>query len=221
MGNTRRELLLVSGAIFGIAGCTGDNGRGSGTPESTATPTREHQEEDSHDQGSHEEGTESHDEKDHQHGETSDKPADHAEVAMVTSEDGTGFHFEPHVAWVHPGGTVSWTLESGDHSTTAYHPDNDRPRRMPANGNAWDSGILTNQEASFKHTFETVGVYDYYCIPHEAMGMIGSIVVGRPGPDDQPGLAAPQADLPEQARETIDKRNATVEELLEGEHDDE
>ena len=25
------------------------------------------------------------------------------------------------------------------------------------------------------------GVYDYFCLPHEAAGMVGRIVVGRPG----------------------------------------
>lgn len=74
--------------------------------------------------GSHE-GNESHSEG-HSHGmeEVPRGPASHAEVAML-SADG-GHHFDPHVVWVEKGGTVTWTLESGAHSTTAYHPSNDR-----------------------------------------------------------------------------------------------
>ncbi len=31
------------------------------------------------------------------------------------------------------------------------------------------------------------GVYDYFCMPHEAAGMVGRIVVGRPvGPGARP-----------------------------------
>lgn len=30
---------------------------------------------------------------------------------------------------------------------------------------------------TFSYTFEEPGRYDYYCIPHESMGMIGSVTV--------------------------------------------
>jgi plastocyanin len=29
----------------------------------------------------------------------------------------------------------------------------------------------------FTHTFETVGEYAYFCIPHERAGMVGTVVV--------------------------------------------
>ena len=32
-----------------------------------------------------------------------------------------------------------------------------------------------------EHTFTIPGVYDYLCMPHEAAGMVGRIVVGDPG----------------------------------------
>ena len=43
--------------------------------------------------------------------------------------------------------------------------------------------------STFEHTFTVGGVYDYYCQPHEAAGMVGRIVVaGAPSqgapPDD-------------------------------------
>ncbi len=39
----------------------------------------------------------------------------------------------------------------------------------------------------FEVTLTAEGVYDYFCLPHEAAGMVGRIVVGRPGgPGAQP-----------------------------------
>jgi hypothetical protein len=41
--------------------------------------------------------------------------------------------------------------------------------------------------AYFDVTFTVEGVYDYYCLPHEAAGMVGRIVVGQPsGPGALP-----------------------------------
>ena len=41
--------------------------------------------------------------------------------------------------------------------------------------------------AHFDVTFRVEGVYDYYCLPHEAAGMVGRIIVGHPaGPGALP-----------------------------------
>ncbi|MFB6085009.1 MAG: halocyanin domain-containing protein [Halorientalis sp.] len=138
---------------------------------------------------------------------------------MVTND--SGYHFEPHVAWVKPGGTVTWKLESGSHTTTAYHPKNDRPLRIPDGAASWDSGLLSEQGATFEHTFETEGVYDYYCAPHEAMGMLGSVIVGKPEAHGQPGLAAPQPSLPKTAQAKIKELNEMVNEALGHTHETE
>lgn len=45
----------------------------------------------------------------------------------------------------------------------------------------WDSGFLVNDRDRFEITLTVEGVYDYFCLPHEAGGMVGRIVVGRPG----------------------------------------
>lgn len=155
---------------------------------------------------------------DHHHHDTiPTEPVGTAEVAMVSDD---GHHFDPHVVWITPGGTVTWTLESGAHTTTAYHPDNDRPLRVPEAAAAWDSGVLDEAGASVERTFDVQGVHDYFCIPHEAMGMIGSVVVGHPDSDGQPGLAPPQEALPIEAQRALDTRNDTVSALLDGDDDD-
>lgn len=62
----------------------------------------------------------------------------------------------------------------------------------------WDSGFLLPEE-SFEVRLDHPGVYDYYCIPHEHAGMVGRIVVGRPGDDGWQGASATSDDLPDVA----------------------
>ncbi len=95
------------------------------------------------------------------------------EVLMVT--DGSEYYFDPIGLHVQPGDTVRWTIDSGTHSSTAYED------RIPENAEPWDSGTLAEEGASFEYTFEEPGTYDYYCIPHKTLGMIGRIVCGEPG----------------------------------------
>lgn len=140
------------------------------------------------------------------------------EVAMTTSDSGT--HFEPHVVRIEPGEAVTWVNESGSHSTTAYAEANDKPDRIPSEADAWDSGTLSEEGDKYQHTFETEGVYDYYCRPHESAGMLGSVVVGDPHLDDEPGMAEAQSSLPEGAHDKIHELNEMVHSGGEGEHTD-
>jgi plastocyanin len=82
-------------------------------------------------------------------------------------------YFDPIGLRVEPGTTVRFELEAGAHSATAYSD------RIPDGATAFDSGTIS--QGSFEHTFETPGTHDYYCIPHESVGMVGRIVVGSPG----------------------------------------
>lgn len=108
------------------------------------------------------------------------------EVRAVMSKDGADVYFDPVGVHIEPGDTVRWIQVNGYHSITAYHPANgDRELRIPERAQPWDSGILLGEYpaagSTFEHTFTVPGVYDYLCIPHEAAGMVGRIVVGEPG----------------------------------------
>lgn len=92
-------------------------------------------------------------------------------------------YFDPIGLYVEPGTTVRFELEEGSHSATAYED------RIPAEASPFDSGVIS--EGSFEYTFETPGTYDYYCIPHQSMGMVGRIIVGEPG---GPAAATPIPD---------------------------
>jgi trimeric autotransporter adhesin len=86
--------------------------------------------------------------------------------------------FSPESVTIHPGDTVHWTWSSSGHSTTSGSPG------MP-NG-MWDSGLL-NQGATFNHTFNTVGSFDYYCTAHgSCCNMVGTVTVSNASPTPSP-----------------------------------
>lgn len=101
------------------------------------------------------------------------------EVMMVT--EGSDYYFDPIGLHVEPGTTVTFVNDSGTHSSTAYSSDNGKNQMIPDGASSWDSGLLSESGATFDHTFETEGTYNYYCTPHETLGMVARIVVGEPG----------------------------------------
>ncbi|MFB6068918.1 MAG: plastocyanin/azurin family copper-binding protein [Halobacterium sp.] len=108
-------------------------------------------------------------------------PTETNTIQMVT---GNGdYYFDPIGLFVEPGETVTWEIKSGAHSSTAYKEGNGPATvtRIPKDAKAWNSGTLSEAGATFEHTFEVKGTYDYFCIPHKSLGMVGRIVVGEPG----------------------------------------
>ncbi len=67
---------------------------------------------------------------------------------------------------VEPGTTVTW-VQRGQygHTTTSYD-------------GLWDSGLIEGDtDGTFSYTFEEPGTYEYFCGPHEEMGMVGTVTV--------------------------------------------
>src|SRR5918993_6086940 len=96
------------------------------------------------------------------------------EEVTVRMEDN---FFAPANITVEPGTTVTW-VQSGDnpHTTTSYD-------------GLWDSGMIEGGSGgTFSFTFEEPGRYDYFCIPHESLGMVGSVTVS-----DATATASPTA----------------------------
>lgn len=130
-------------------------------------------------------------------GETSPTGGDGASntIQMVTGNG--NYYFDPIGLLVESGETVTWEIQSGAHSTTAYAEGNGGASvtRIPGDAEAWDSGTLTEQGATFEHTFDVSGTYDYFCIPHKSLGMVGRVVVDEPGgPAD--GSMPPDGEVP-------------------------
>jgi plastocyanin len=103
-------------------------------------------------------------------------------IEMRSDLSGSRVWFDPIGLLVAPGTTVRWTVRQNVHTTTAYHPKNERhPLRIPEGATPWDSGVLVHAGDHFDVILTVPGVYDYYCTPHESAGMVGRIVVGKPG----------------------------------------
>jgi hypothetical protein len=64
----------------------------------------------------------------------------------------------------------------------------------------------------FSVTLAAGGVYDFYCIPHEHAGMVGRIIVGRPG--ERFPAAGPEATGPEPVPEAALHAFPSVEEIM-------
>jgi len=97
--------------------------------------------------------------------------------------------FTPQELEVTAGTEVVWKNTSRKtHTVTAYEaliPDDASYfatggfDSQPAAVEGWldrlDGGL--EQQATFSHTFEVTGTYDYFCIPHERTGMTGRVTV--------------------------------------------
>jgi len=74
------------------------------------------------------------------------------------------YHFEPDKITIDAGTTVVW-INTGKHTHT-----------ITDDHAAWDSGNLKPGE-KFSHRFNEKGTFKYICVPHEEIGMIGTIIV--------------------------------------------
>lgn len=194
---SRRRFIagLGSAALVGIAGCSSQATEETQTETETATPTETHGEHEHED-----EETET---------ATPEPGSDTPTVRMVT--DNKGSYFDPVGLLIEPGTTVEFVNDSGSHSAEAYHPENnDKALRIPEDATPWASDLYSEEGATFEHTFEVEGVHDYYCMPHESLGMAARIVVGSPqgGPATEPPESLPPA-----AKESL----PSVDEILENE----
>lgn len=90
-----------------------------------------------------------------------------ADVAVLVGD----FYFSPQNAAISAGETVTWSWIEGFHSTTSGTGPSD-----PNAGAIWNATGFAG-EPPFQHTFLTPGVYPYFCMFHEALGMTGTVTV--------------------------------------------
>ena len=101
----------------------------------------------------------------------------------------TAVAYDPVEITVAVGDTVVWAnTSSRGHTVTAYDSGIPSDAEFFASGgyestaaarDAFGSelGGLIESGEEWSHTFEVPGKYEYLCIPHEASGMVGTVVV--------------------------------------------
>lgn len=92
---------------------------------------------------------------------------------VVNAEDRVvkvkGFSFDPVVAVIQPGDSISWQGMTG-------HLSQSMTKMIPEGEEEW----LSKMGEDYRHTFKTEGVYMYKCTPHVGAGMMGAVIVGNP-----------------------------------------
>jgi len=131
------------------------------------------------------------------------------------------FFYQPTGLAVEPGDVVKFVFVMPDHNVVSYHPAFGMQRRVPTGVQAFSSPLLGWRPESIPgdqteppaegadaeegddgpvpdtwlHAFETPGVYDLLCSPHEGFGMAMRVVVG--GETDAPFETEDPSALPE------------------------
>jgi plastocyanin len=88
-------------------------------------------------------------------------------------------HFVPSSLTVPRGATVTWkNTGQVPHTVTADPTKAVKPAdvSLPGGVQPWGSVDIDGGQ-TFSHTFDVPGTYRYICIPHEALGMLGTITV--------------------------------------------
>jgi|GEM_PF-1245616 len=155
------------------------------------------------------------------------QPAHEVQLLVEPPDPETGtppsFFFEPTGLHVSSGDIVQFTFTTPDHTVTAYHPATGFQQRVPENVPPFSSPSV-NGGGAWLYRFDQPGVYDVYCGPHHAFGMVGRIVVGDlteeaipeyeatfEGAEDPPLLAPYSREMLEEELTAFSDRNANAE----------
>jgi plastocyanin len=102
-------------------------------------------------------------------------PTDVAAVVEMTS----GFRFIDTDITIKAGDTVEWRNRSLQAHTVTTDPVQVREPRLigvPEGAKVFDSGPVWPGDI-YRRTFTAPGIYKYTCVPHERLGMRGTITV--------------------------------------------
>jgi plastocyanin len=113
-----------------------------------------------------------------------------ATVRVRMLQQGTAFKFDPAGIRINPGDIVEFVNVSGGPHNVQFYPN-----RIPAGAKdvlnrampqrmgdlAGPMMMQNNQVYRVAFTGAPQGTYDFFCLPHQALGMKGTIIVGEPG----------------------------------------
>jgi plastocyanin len=99
---------------------------------------------------------------------------------------GDSYRFAPPSLTIRRGDAVRWTLVAGPGHNVTFWPDSIPPgssatlqRNMARTAAPLASPLLVNPGQTYLVSFGGLpsGTYHYYCAPHAAFGMLGTIIV--------------------------------------------
>ncbi len=85
-------------------------------------------------------------------------------VEVGSQANGGPYGFDPAAVQVSPGTTVTWEWVADMHNVVAQD-------------GSFESQLTDEVGHTFSHRFDTTRTHKYVCVPHEAMGMKGAVVV--------------------------------------------
>ncbi len=95
------------------------------------------------------------------------------------------FSFSPQHINISVGDTVRWQWVSGTHTTTST---------ATSGANSWNAPI-TSSSTTYEQVITEPGTHTYYCIPHQSMGMTGSITATLVNIEQNPNVVPIQFTL--------------------------
>ena len=102
-----------------------------------------------------------------------------AKTIEVSMKQAPKSRFVPEVVTIAAGDTVKWTNPAFVTHTVTFDPAmaaTPANVALPSGVVPFDSGNI-EEDQSYSHTFTVKGTYKYVCKYHEAMGMLGSVIV--------------------------------------------
>lgn len=117
-------------------------------------------------------------------------PAAGRTVHVEMLQQGSRYLFRPAGIRIQPGDIVEFeNVSGGPHNLQFY------PNRIPAGAREFLNRAMPQRQGDLASPFFTQphqkytvnftgapeGTYDFFCLPHQALGMKGTIIVGRPG----------------------------------------
>jgi plastocyanin len=102
-----------------------------------------------------------------------------AKTVEVSMKQGAKSRFDPDTVTIAAGDTVKWTNTGFVTHSVTFDPSMAAKAvnvALPPGVAPFDSGSI-EEDGTFSHTFTIKGTYRYICKFHEAMGMVGTVVV--------------------------------------------
>lgn len=128
---------------------------------------------------------------------------DHVDVAVGPANEDD---FDPRIAHITEGGSVTFEWASGNHDVTSFHLELDWPNRTPPGSTPFAQDISSPGD-TLTVEFDDEGVWDVLCARHHDVGMVMKIIIGTPDLDEEPGMAAPQDILADALQSRIAELN--------------